>query len=125
MVAESQLNAAKAAVDKTLMLRHISLAHDSQFQRDIEHSRQAIAASRELLQRRQRQNDARALANSNRAAVTVSAFDADIIREALRKLVAETNAPECHWRDLARNLISEFVDCEAIQPGLVNWIIRK
>ena len=52
----------------------------------------------------------------------VSAFELDIVREAFRKLVGETNIAEEHWATHARRLFQEMGDGEPDET-MINWII--
>lgn len=57
--------------------------------------------------------------------VSVSAFDCDIIRSAFIKSVIEQNIPEDQWRAKATLLIADFTGSDAIDPDLLEWIVRK
>ncbi|MEI9429749.1 hypothetical protein [Mesorhizobium sp. Cs1299R1N3] len=123
---ESHIDMAQAAIEASFLLRHRSIAGNAAFRRDLDHSRRVIAQSRELLERlRRRHRDDTAQAWEDAAPVAVSAFDADILRAVFRDLVREANLPECQWRDLAKNLVSEFTGCERVETGLIEWLIHK
>ncbi|TPL79106.1 hypothetical protein FJ941_20955 [Mesorhizobium sp. B2-3-13] len=123
---ESHIDMAQAAIEASFLLRHRSIAGKAAFRRDLDHSRRAIAQSRALLERlRRRHRDDTAQAWEDAAPVAVSAFDADILRAVFRDLVREANLPECQWRDLAKNLVSEFTGCERVETGLIEWLIHK
>ncbi|MBZ9798338.1 hypothetical protein [Mesorhizobium sp. ES1-4] len=118
---ESRTDIARAMIDATIILQRRSLTDIALIHSDLDQSRRAIAASRDLLKRfRQRKLD-----EAIRQDLRISAFDADILRKAFRELILETNAPETQWRDLARSLVYEFTGCERVQSGLVDWIVRK
>lgn len=57
--------------------------------------------------------------------VSVSAFDCDILRSAFMKLVTEENIPEDQWRSIAALLIRDYTDGDDIDPGLLEWLVRK
>ncbi|WP_292140744.1 hypothetical protein, partial [Mesorhizobium sp.] len=98
------------------------------FRHGMDHSRRAIEASRELLKRlRQRHRDdlARGWEDPDTGPVAVSAFDAEILRSAFRNLVRETGVPACEWRHLAESLVRDYVGCEQIEAGLLDWITHK
>ncbi|ESZ25011.1 hypothetical protein [Mesorhizobium sp. L2C084A000] len=125
---ETHMEVARAAIETSFRLRHHSLAGTASFRRDMDHSRRAIEASRELLKRlRQRHRDdmARGWEDPDPTPASVSAFDADILRSAFRALVRDMSVPECQWRDLAENLVREYVGCEQIDVGLLDWITHK
>ncbi|MER9371180.1 hypothetical protein [Mesorhizobium sp. M0491] len=125
---ETHMEVARAAIETSFRLRHHSLAGTASFRRDMDHSRRAIEASRELLKRlRQRHRDdmARGWEDPDPAPASVSAFDADILRSAFRALVRDMSVPECQWRDLAESLVREYVGCEQIDVGLLDWITHK
>lgn len=123
----TRTDTAHAVMEDFILSRHRSLVREVGFYEAMSQTRQAIAASREVLRRfRERQGDDTARAkNADRGPVAVSAFDADIIRAACRDLIAEMNVPECQWRELARSLVREFVACEETEAGLVDWIVRR
>lgn len=108
---ESHTDMARAAIESSFLLQRSSYAGRIAFRRDMDQSRRAIAASREILKRFREHH-------------RVSAFDADILRSAFRDLVNETGAPESQWRELATSLAHEFTG-ERIEADLVDWIIRK
>ena len=56
--------------------------------------------------------------------VSVSAFDCDILRSAFMKLVTEENIPEDQWRSIAV-WIRDYTDGDGIDPGLLEWLVRK
>ncbi|MEI9416494.1 hypothetical protein [Mesorhizobium sp. Cs1321R2N1] len=120
---ESGTDIARAVVDASFLRRQGSMAGRAAFRRDMDQSRRAIAASREILKRlRQRKIDE---AHGDVEQHRVSAFDADILRKVFRDLVLEMKAPESQWRDLAQSLVHEFTACERVDAALVDWIIRK
>ncbi|RWC28423.1 hypothetical protein [Mesorhizobium sp.] len=55
----------------------------------------------------------------------VSAFDCDILRSAFIKCVIEKKIPEDKWRAEAALLIRDYMDTDDIEPGLLEWIVRK
>ncbi|WP_292635551.1 hypothetical protein [Mesorhizobium sp.] len=102
---QMHLEVAQAVIATGYLVRHNSMVGTAKFRDDVDRSRRAIEASRELLERlRQRHRDdmAQGRHDPDVASVSVSAFDADILRSAFRQLVRETSVPECQWRDLAR-----------------------
>ncbi|RUU08658.1 hypothetical protein EOD10_27675, partial [Mesorhizobium sp. M7A.T.Ca.TU.009.01.3.2] len=48
-----------------------------------------------------------------------------ILRSAFRNLVRETSVPACEWRHLAESLVREYVGCEQVDAGLLDWITHK
>ncbi|TPI26618.1 hypothetical protein FJW08_27310 [Mesorhizobium sp. B3-2-1] len=120
---DSHTDLAREAIETSLRLRQSSIARSAAFRGNIDQSRSAIAASRNLLKRlRQRTIDRAAReAEWHR----VSAFDADILRKVFRDLVSERGLPECEWRNLARTLVYEFTGSERAETALVDWIIRN
>ncbi|ESX13694.1 hypothetical protein X767_30055 [Mesorhizobium sp. LSJC264A00] len=123
----TRTDTAHPVMEDFILSRHRSPVREVGFYEAMSQTRQAIAASREVLRRfRERQGDDTPRAkNTDRGPVAVSAFDADIIRAACRDLIAEMNVPECQWRELARSLVREFVACEQTEAGLVDWIVRR
>ncbi|TPM33748.1 hypothetical protein FJ955_03140 [Mesorhizobium sp. B2-2-2] len=120
---ESHMETAQTMIDATFQLQHRSRADIDSFRRDINETRRAIAASRDLLKRfRQRQMD-EAFREVERH--PVSAFDADILRKVFQDLAFEMKTPQSEWRDLAKSLVYEFTGCERIEAGLVDWIITE
>ncbi|ESY79872.1 hypothetical protein X739_30125 [Mesorhizobium sp. LNHC220B00] len=120
---ERHTDMARAAIETSFLLRQRSIAGRAAFRGEIDQSRRAIAASRELLKRfRQRKMD-EALREDEQH--RVSSFDADILRKVFQDLVLEMQAPECQWRDLAQTLVCEFTGSERVEAALVDWIIRK
>ncbi|MBZ9774073.1 hypothetical protein [Mesorhizobium sp. CO1-1-8] len=125
---ETHMQVALAVIETSFRLRHHSLAGTDSFRRDMDHSRRAIEASRELLKRlRQRHRDdmGRGWEDPDPTPASVSAFDADILRSAFRALVRDMSVPECQWRDLAESLVREYVGCEQIEIGLLDWITQR
>ncbi|TPI25771.1 hypothetical protein FJW08_27720 [Mesorhizobium sp. B3-2-1] len=120
---ESRTDVARAMIDASFVSQRRSLSDIASIRRDLDQSRRAIAASRDLLKRlRQRKADeAPREAEKHR----VSAFHADIVRSVFRNLVSETDVPECEWRNLARSLIFELTGCECVDAVLLDWVIRK
>ncbi|ESX80954.1 hypothetical protein X756_32470 [Mesorhizobium sp. LSHC412B00] len=121
------IDIARAATTATLLMRQKSMAEPATFRRDMDQSRRAIRASRELLKRLgQRRHDvALGWEDGDPSTVAVSAFQADVLRSAFRALVGETGTPECQWRDLAKALVRDFTGCELIETGLVDWMVSK
>ncbi|TPJ49596.1 hypothetical protein [Mesorhizobium sp. B2-6-4] len=116
------------AIEATFLLRQNSIAGTAAFRRDIDNTRKAIKASRELLKhlrRHQGEDTARPREDADPAAIAVSAFDADLLHASFRNLVVEMNLPESQWHDLAKSLVLEYAGCEQIEGGLVGWIISK
>ncbi|TJV43508.1 MAG: hypothetical protein E5Y02_10325 [Mesorhizobium sp.] len=125
---QKHLEIARAVIENSLFFRGRSIAGRAAFRRDIDQSRNAIKASRELLERlRQRYRDdmAQAPGEDDLAPTRVSAFDADVLRSAFQNLVRDTGVPECEWRGLAECLAREYVGCEQIEVGLLDWITQK
>ncbi|MBZ9696345.1 MULTISPECIES: hypothetical protein [unclassified Mesorhizobium] len=122
----SHIDVARAAIEASFLLRHRSIAGNIAFRREMDHSRRAIAQSRELLKRLfQRDDNGQAWEATDPVPVAVSAFDADILRAVFRDLVSQANVPECQWRDLAKSLVHEFTGCELAETGLIEWLIHK
>ncbi|TPK70218.1 hypothetical protein FJ930_19830 [Mesorhizobium sp. B2-4-15] len=120
---EGHMDLAQATMAASILLQRRSRGDIASLRIDIDQTRRAITASRELLKRfRQRKIDG-AIRVTHRP--SVSSFDADILRSVFRDLVLEMKAPECQWRDLAQNLVYEFTGCERVEAGLVDWIISK
>ncbi|MBZ9739833.1 MULTISPECIES: hypothetical protein [unclassified Mesorhizobium] len=120
---DSHTETAQAAIESSFLRRQGSMAGRAAFRRDMDQSRRAIAASREVLKRlRQRKIDE---AHGDVEQHRVSAFDADILRKVFQDLVLEMKAPEAQWRDLAQSLVYEFTGCERVETALVDWIIRR
>ncbi|PBC18669.1 MULTISPECIES: hypothetical protein [unclassified Mesorhizobium] len=120
---ESRTDIARAMIDATFVSRHRSISDIAEIRRDLDQSRRAVAASRDLLKRlRQRKIDE---ATRNVEQHPVSAFDADILRKVFQKLVLEMKTPECQWRDLAQTLVYDFTGCERVQSGVLDWIVWK
>jgi hypothetical protein len=112
---------ASAIVEATFLARRKSVAASAVFRRDMDQTRQTIAASRALLERLRQASERR----TRTAPISVCAYDADIIRKVFRELVLETGVPECQWRDLAKSLVFEFTECERVEAGLLDWVISK
>lgn len=120
---ESRTDIARAMIDATFISQRRSINDIAEIRRDLDQSRLTLAASRDLLKRlRQRKIDE---ATRKVEQHPVSGFDADILRTVFQKLVLETKAPECQWRDLAQTLIYEFTGCEQAESALLDWIVRK
>ncbi|KAA3452261.1 hypothetical protein C7I87_02400 [Mesorhizobium sp. SARCC-RB16n] len=120
---EVRTDVARAMIDATFVSQHRSINDIAAIRRDLDQSRRAIAASRNLLKRlRQRKAD-EALREPEKC--RVSAFHAEIAQSVFRTLVTETNVPPCEWRNLARSLIFELTGCERVDAALLDWIIRK
>ncbi|WP_404927169.1 hypothetical protein [Mesorhizobium sp. ORM16] len=125
---DTHTDTTRAAIKATILLRQKSIAGTPAFRREIDKTRNAIKASRELLKRlRQRQSEAtvRPWEDADPAAIAVSAFDADLLRASFRDLVVEMNLPESQWPGLAKSLVLEYVGCEQVEVGLLGWIIGK
>ncbi|TGS10307.1 hypothetical protein EN852_026915 [Mesorhizobium sp. M2E.F.Ca.ET.209.01.1.1] len=54
---------------------------------------------------------------------SLSALDVEIIKSAFHK--EAQGLPESQWRELAAQLIQTFTGLSAVDPQLVEWIIRK
>ena len=126
MVKVEQRDYARAVIASAFLLQRNSATGTAAFRRDMDQSRKAIQASRELLKRlRLRYRDDMAqLSDDADPRPFVSAFDADILRSVFRTLVRETGVPDCERRDLARTLAYEFTGCERVEACLVDWIIH-
>ncbi|UCI33557.1 hypothetical protein [Mesorhizobium sp. B4-1-4] len=120
---ESRTDIARAMIDATFISQHRSRAEIASLRFDIDQTRRAIAASRDLLKRLRKRKIDEATRNVERH--HVSAFDADILRNVFHDLALEMKAPEGQWRDLAQSLVYEFTGCERVEAALVDWIIRK
>ncbi|ESY99192.1 MULTISPECIES: nucleoside/nucleotide kinase family protein [unclassified Mesorhizobium] len=119
---------ASTATAATLLMWQMSMAEPATFRREMDQSRRAIRASRELLERlrqRHRNDMAQSWEDANPATVAVSTLQADVLRSAFRCLVRETGAPQCQWRELATSLVRDFTGCERIEAALVDWIVGK
>ena len=57
--------------------------------------------------------------------VSVSAFDCDVLRSAFKNSVFEDNIPEDEWREYAAQMIRDLTGIEAVDPDLVEWIVRR
>ena len=55
----------------------------------------------------------------------VSAFDREILRSAFHKSVHEDGIPEARWREHAAQLVRDFTGAKAVDPDLLEWIVRK
>ncbi|RWO89561.1 hypothetical protein [Mesorhizobium sp.] len=123
------LDAARAAIKTSSFSQQRSMEGAAPFRREMDESRKAVQQSRELLKRlRQRLGDDMAQGwqdDPDLAPVAVSAFDADILRAAFRDLVRDMSIPECQWRCLAESLVREYVGCDQIEVGLLDWITHK
>ncbi|TPJ97427.1 hypothetical protein FJ872_32125 [Mesorhizobium sp. B2-5-9] len=120
---ESHTDIARAMIDATFVSRHRSISDIASLRRDLDQSRRAVAASRDLLKRlRQRKiGEGTREVEEHR----VSAFDADILRKVFQDFVMETKTPEREWRNVARSIVYEFTGCERVDAGLLDWIVRK
>ncbi|TJV02981.1 MAG: hypothetical protein E5Y12_18180 [Mesorhizobium sp.] len=121
----THIEIAQTVIETSYRLRHHSLAGTAAFRRDMDQSRKAIKASRELLKRLRGRDRALDWEGADPAPVVISAFDADILRSAFRELVRETNLPECQWRDIAASLVYEYTGCERVEACLVDWMTGK
>ncbi|TPK81617.1 hypothetical protein FJ936_27075 [Mesorhizobium sp. B2-4-13] len=120
---ESHTDIARAMIDATFVSRHRSISDIASLRRDLDQSRRAVAASRDLLKRlRQRKIDEGTREVEEHR---VSAFDADILRKVFQDFVMETKTPEREWRNVARSIVYEFTWCERVDAGLLDWIVRK
>lgn len=79
------------------------------FRSHMDHTRQAIQESRELLKRlrqRYREDMAQVLEDEDDLApMRISGFDADVLRSAFQNLVRDADVPECQWRVVAECLV--------------------
>ncbi|WP_095081624.1 hypothetical protein [Mesorhizobium sophorae] len=55
----------------------------------------------------------------------MSALDCEILRSAFHKAVIEEKIPENQWRDYATQMVRDFARIETVDPGLLEWIMRK
>jgi len=127
MVKAEHTDYARAVIASALLLQRNSATGTAAFRRDVDQSRKAIQASRELLKRlrlRYRDDMAHLISGDADPRPLVSAFDADILRSVFRTLVRETGVPECQWRELAKTLVHEFTGCERVEDCLADWIIH-
>lgn len=127
-MAATHTDMALAVLGAAFLSRQRSKAGTAEFRREMDQTRHTIAASRELLKRlRERHRDYVPLGweDANQCPGAVSAFEADVLRSAFQGLLRGTGAPESQWRYLARALVHEFVGCEPIEAGLIDWIIHK
>lgn len=61
----------------------------------------------------------------DKLAVSVSAFDRDVLRSAFKNSVYEDGIPEDQWREYAAQMIRDFTGTETVDPDLVEWIVRR
>ncbi|MBA1143058.1 hypothetical protein [Mesorhizobium neociceri] len=61
----------------------------------------------------------------DKLAVSVSAFDCDVLRSAFKNSVFEDNIPEDEWREYAAQMIRDLTGIETVDPDLVEWIVRR
>ena len=57
--------------------------------------------------------------------VKVSTFDCEILRSAFRKAVIEEQIPTDRWREFAMLMVREFIGQVAVEPDLLDRIVRK
>ncbi|ESY37777.1 hypothetical protein X747_24745 [Mesorhizobium sp. LNJC384A00] len=123
------LETARAVMETSFHLQSRSMTGTAAFRSHMDHTRQAIQESRELLKRlrqRYREDMAQVLEDEDDLApMRVSGFDADVLRSAFQNLVRDADVPECQWRVVAECLIREYVGCEQIEAGLLDWITKK
>ncbi|MER8655274.1 MULTISPECIES: hypothetical protein [unclassified Mesorhizobium] len=123
------LEIARAVMETSFQLQSRSMTGTAAFRSQMDHTRQAIQDSRELLKRlrqRYREDMAQVLeAEDDLAPMRVSGFDADVLRSAFQNLVRDADVPECQWRVVAECLVREYVGCEQIEAGLLDWITKK
>ncbi|MES0176864.1 hypothetical protein [Mesorhizobium sp. M0006] len=123
------LETARAVMETSFHLQSRSMTGTAAFRSHMDHTRQAIQESRELLKRlrqRYREDMAQVLEDEDDLApMRVSGFDADVLRSAFQNLVRDADVPECQWRVVAECLVREYVGCEQIEAGLLDWITKK
>ncbi|ESZ32090.1 hypothetical protein [Mesorhizobium sp. L2C067A000] len=123
------LETARAVMETSFQLQSRSMTGTAAFRSHMDHTRQAIQESRELLKRlrqRYREDMAQVLEDEDDVApMRISGFDADVLRSAFQNLVRDADVPECQWRVVAECLVREFVGCEQIEAGLLDWITKK
>jgi hypothetical protein len=61
----------------------------------------------------------------DKLAVSVSAFDCDVLRSAFKSSVFEDSIPEDEWREYAAQMIRDFTGIETVDTDLVEWIVRS
>ncbi|PTE09945.1 hypothetical protein [Mesorhizobium helmanticense] len=61
----------------------------------------------------------------DKLAVSISAFDCDVLRSAFKNSVFEDNIPEDEWREYAAQMIRDLTGVETVDPDLVEWIVRR
>jgi hypothetical protein len=54
---------------------------------------------------------------------SLSAIDVEIIKSAFHK--EARGLPESQWRDFAAALVQIYTGQKEVDPGLVEWIVRK
>ncbi|MER9257893.1 hypothetical protein [Mesorhizobium sp. M0619] len=123
------LETARGVMETSFQLQSRSMTGTAAFRSHIDHTRQAIQESRELLKRlrqRYREDMAQVLEDEDDLApMRISGFDADVLRSAFQNLVRDADVPECQWRVVAECLVREYVGCEQIEAGLLDWITKK
>ncbi|MER9915346.1 hypothetical protein NKJ71_32695, partial [Mesorhizobium sp. M0050] len=96
------LETARAVMETSFQLQSRSMTGTSAFRSHMDHTRQAILESRELLKRlrqRYREDMAQVLEDEDDLApMRISGFDADVLRSAFQNLVRDADVPECQWR---------------------------
>ncbi|ESW73504.1 hypothetical protein X773_27220 [Mesorhizobium sp. LSJC285A00] len=116
-------------METSFQLQSRSMTGTAAFRSHMDHTRQAIQESRELLKRlrqRYREDMAQVLEDEDDLApMRISGFDADVHRSAFQNLVRDADVPECQWRVVAECLVCEYVGCEQIEAGLLDWITKK
>ncbi|MER8564393.1 hypothetical protein NKH85_04280 [Mesorhizobium sp. M0924] len=123
------LETARAVMETSFQLQSRSMTGTAAFRSHMDHTRQAIQESRELLKRlrqRYREDMAQVLEDEDDLApMRISGFDADVLRSAFQNLVRDADVPKCQWRVVAECLVREYVGCEQIEAGLLDWITKK
>ncbi|ESX12013.1 hypothetical protein X766_30995 [Mesorhizobium sp. LSJC255A00] len=123
------LETARAVMETSFQLQSRSMTGTAAFRSHMDHTRQAIQESCELLKRlrqRYREDMAQVLEDEDDLApMRISGFDADVLRSAFQNLVRDADVPECQWRVVAECLVREYVGCEQIEAGLLDWITKK
>ena len=61
----------------------------------------------------------------DKLAVSVSAFDCDVLRSAFKNSVYEDNIPEDQWREYAAQMIGDLTGIGMVDLDLVEWIVRR
>ncbi|MER8625477.1 hypothetical protein [Mesorhizobium sp. M1143] len=96
-------------METSFQLQSRSMTGTAAFRSHMDHTRQAIQESRELLKRlrqRYREDMAQVLEDEDDLApMRISGFDADVLRSAFQNLVRDADVPECQWRVVAECLV--------------------